>query len=80
MTSILAAFTLAATLAVAATVALAVPAGDGEWDSCSASCWYGGSCSASGPAPCTCRCTGFLGLGGLQCLCGAYQMDSPPAG
>lgn len=66
---------LAATLAPEAIAA----AGTGE-DSCSINCFPGGGCSASGPGPCTCRCTGFLGLGGPQCVCGAMSMENPPPG
>jgi len=54
-------------------------AGTGE-DSCAINCLLGGGCSASGPGPCTCRCTGFLGLGGAQCVCGSMSMDNPPSG
>jgi hypothetical protein len=70
-------------IAVALTLVLApgplgaVPPQDGQWDSCSTTCWYGNSCSASGPAPCSCQCSGFLGLGGPRCFCGGHQLDCP---
>jgi hypothetical protein len=69
--------------AVAVVLILAAPlaaASDGgSHESCSITCWWGGSCSASGPAPCSCSCTGFLGFGGPRCSCGGVQMHNPPA-
>jgi len=62
-------------------VAAAALAADGvDQQSCSTTCWWGASCSASGPPPCSCSCTGFVGLGGPRCYCGGAGMDSPPPG
>ncbi len=69
-----------AALAVALlTVAASALASGGEGiQSCSTECWWGASCSASGPPPCSCSCTGFFGLGGPRCSCGGMEIDSPP--
>jgi len=68
--------TLASILLLVAAAALA-NGGDGI-QSCSTSCWWGASCSASGPPPCSCSCTGFFGLGGPRCSCGGMEIQNPP--
>lgn len=52
----------------------------GTADSCSVSCTFGGGCSASGVAPCSCRCRGIFGFGGPLCSCGSLQMQDPVGG
>lgn len=79
-TSVLMILTMLAILAMATLTvspAAASRPGDNGFESCSISCTLGGGCSAYGPAPCTCRCSGFLGLGGPRCSCGGGMFDNP---
>lgn len=69
---------LAALLAVSllAATAAVVNAGGEATEACSIECIVG-SCSASGPPPCTCICRGIFGLGGPACSCGSRQLVTP---
>lgn len=63
-------------LTLALFAATAIGSGDNDGDhECGISC-ITGSCSASGPPPCTCYCRGFLGLGGPVCSCGGVELES----
>ena len=77
--------TIMSMLSILAMVALMVspaagarPGGGSGVESCSVSCTVGGGCSAWGPAPCSCDCTGIFGLGGPRCYCGGMMIDNPP--
>ncbi len=78
MRNILVMVCLAATVAAVVSPPAAQGAGSGmDNHSCSVSCWNGTSCTAMGAPPCSCRCRGFLGIGGAICTCGGSQFADP---